>query len=987
MSIKHKAKCFRAFILSILGIFAFGGMYAQTVTGTVTSDRDGSPLAGATVLVQGTTTGAFTDDQGKYTVAAEGNAVLIFSYVGYERQNVAVEGRSEIDVKMLASEATLEEVVVTGYGTQKAKEVTSSITSVKVEDFNGGNVNDPTQLLQGKVAGLSIARPGGDPNGGFNIRLRGISSLGQGSQPLIIIDGVPGASLNSVDPNDIQSMDILKDGSAAAIYGTRASAGVIIITTKQGIPGVSKVDYSGYVALESIDRTVDVLSADEYRAFPNSSDLGSSTDWFDEITRDAISHVHNVALSGGSGQTQYRISLNLRNGQGVALNTGFTQLNGRINLTQRAFNDRLKFTVNLAATSRDSELGFNEAFRYATIYNPTSPVFADPSDELFERYDGYAQQILFDYFNPFAILDQNQNLRNDKRLNLNMRADWEVVDGLTFGVFYALQRENDLTAQYFDRQSFWRGADRNGLANRGSNDRYTQVLDATVQYEKDFGGLNLKLLGGYSYQEFINEGFFAEGGNFIADNFTYNNLGASLDFKNGLGNVTSYKNASELVAFFGRINLSYDNTYYLTASVRQEGSTKFGANNKWGTFPAISGGVILSNLFDAGPFDLLKLRAGYGETGNIPNDSYLSILRLGPGSNFFFNGNYVPSYGPASNPNPNLKWETKAEINIGLDFSLLDNRLSGTIDAYNRDTRDLLLLFPVPVPPNLFPETWVNIGQLNNRGLEFDLRYLAVDNSNFTWEPAINFSTFSTNLVSLSNEDLNFGDERFIGNLGSPGLNGTPLVRVREGNPLGEIWGPVVPEDNPVGEDGNWNIQDLDGDGTNCDCLDDERVVGNGLPDFQIGINNSFTFGDFDLNFFFRGVVGHDLLNTFRAFYEVPSVINSYNVLSGAQDIQELTDAPKFSSYHVEDASFIKLDNATLGYTMDVSNLPISNLRFYIAGQNLITLTNYSGVDPEIRFEDSGNENAFESVLMPGIDRRNTWFRTRTITVGVNLGF
>ena len=984
MSIKQKAKWFRSFMFSLMGIFMLGSIHAQTVSGTVTSDRDGSPLAGATILVQGTTTGAFTDDQGKYTVSAGSDATLIFSYVGFERQNVAVGGRSEVDVKMLASESTLEEVVVTGYGTQKAKEVTSSITSVKVEDFNKGNVNDPSQLLQGKVAGLSIARPGGNPNGDFKIRLRGISSLGQGSQPLIIIDGVPGASLNSVDPNDIQSIDILKDGSAAAIYGTRGSAGVILITTKQGVPGMSKVEYSGYVAYEQVDRTVDILTADEYRAFGGGSDLGSSTDWFDEITRNAISQTHNIALSGGSGQTQYRISFNVRDGQGVALNTGFSQLNGRLNLTQRAFNDRLKLSVNIAATSRDSDLGFDEAFRYATIYNPTSPIYAEAGDELFDRYDGYKQQILFDYYNPFAIIDQNRNIKNDKKINLNLRADWEIVDGLTIGAFYAQQRENDLTGQYFDKQSFWRGADRNGLANRGSNDRFTQLFDATVQYENDFGGVNLKVLGGYSYQEFTNEGFFAEGGNFIADNFAFNNLAAALDFKNGLGTISSYKESSELTAFFGRVNLSYDNTYYLTASVRQEGSSKFGVNNKWGTFPAISAGAILSNLFDAGPFDLLKFRAGYGETGNIPNDPYLSILRLGPGSNFFYNGSYVPSYGPASNPNPDLKWETKAEINLGIDFSLMENRLSGTIEVYNRDTRDLLLLFPVPVPPNLYPETWVNIGQLNNRGFEASLRYLAVDNENFTWEPAANFSTFSTNLVSLSNDDLNFGDERLINNLGSPGLNGTPLIRVKEGNPLGEIWGPVVPQDNPIGADGNWNVQDLDGDGENCDCLDDEQVIGNGLPDFQIGLNNSFTFGDFDLNFFFRGVFGHDLLNTFRAFYEVPSVINSYNVLSGAQDLKALTDAPKFSSYHVEDASFVKLDNATLGYTVDASNMPISNLRFYISGQNLLTITNYSGVDPEVRFDDG---TGFGGTLSPGIDRRNTWLRTRTITVGVNLGF
>ncbi|MEM6343745.1 MAG: SusC/RagA family TonB-linked outer membrane protein [Bacteroidota bacterium] len=976
MSIKHKLTSIRMLLLTMLVIVTCGSVSAQTVTGKVTSSRDGAALAGATVLVQGTNTGAFTDENGEYTVNVSGDGVLIFRYVGHETLEEAVNGRSTINVTLQASEKTLDEVVVTGYGTQKAKEVTSAITSVKAEDFNGGNVNDPSQLLQGKVAGLAISRPGGNPNGGFNIRLRGLSTVGANTQPLIIIDGVPGADLSTVDPQDIASVDVLKDGSASAIYGTRGASGVILITTKKGIAGNANIDYNGYAAFESIDRVVDVLTADEYRNFGGGTDLGESTDWFDEITRTGLSNVHNVSLSGGTAQTSYRVSLNYRNIQGVAINTGFDQLNGRINLSQKALNDKLTIDLNLASTQRNSDFGFDQAFRYATIYNPTAPVRS--TDPEFDQYDGYFQQVLFDYYNPVAILEQNTNEAKRKQIIANIRGTYELAEGLNFSMFYSQQRQNTIGGVYWDKNSFLTGADRNGLATRRSDDQFFQLFESTLNYNNTFGALNLDLLAGYSYQDFLNEGFGATGGDFLTDAFQFNSLGDAGDFNNGLGSVFSYKNSEKLIAFFGRVQGNIDDTYYFSASLRREGSSRFGTENQWGLFPGISAGVVLSNLFTVEGLDFMKLRAGYGVTGNRPNQSYISLLSFGQVGNFFFNGEFVPSYGPTgTNVNPDLKWETKSDISVGLDFSMMGYRLNGTIDFYQTTTNDLILPFTVPVPPNLTNTTIVNIGELTNSGLEFSLTYDAVDNDGFKWTPGINGTYYlGTNLVSLSNEDFNFGGFRLISNLGSPGQNNTPLVRVEEGASLGQLWGLTY---EGINDDGTWRFTDLNGDGQIND--EDESVIGNGLPVFQLGFNNTFQFGNFDLNFFFRGVFGHEMVNTFRAFYEAPSTISSYNILATSSDIAELTDSPRFSSLHVEDASFLKLDNATLGYTIPLAgDASFRKIRLYVAGQNLLTFTGYTGVDPEVRFQDGADP------LAPGIDRRNTYFRSRTITVGVNLG-
>ncbi len=973
--------------LAVVLFVASAAVAQRTVSGTVT-DSDGEALIGANVLEKGTTNGTITDIDGTYSLQVREGATLVFSFTGFSDQEIVVGNQTTIDVSLAAGEI-LEEVVVTGYGTQRSREVTSSITSVKAEDFNDGNVNDVTQLLQGKVAGLAIARPGSDPNGGFNIRLRGLSTVGASTEPLVVIDGVLGGDLNSIEPQDIASIDVLKDGSAAAIYGTRGASGVILVTTKKGEAGTSKIEYTGQVTIESADQVLDVLTPDEYRNFgiAQGNDLGGNIEWYDELMETGISHIHNVSMSGGNAQTTYRVSANFRDVKGIAKTTGFDRLNLRANVTQKAINDKLTVTANLAMSTEDASLGFSEAFRYATIFNPTTPFIQDRNDARFAEWDGYYQQRLFDYYNPVAIIEQNKRENQIKTLTMNIRGDYDLTDDLKVGIFYSSQRSNTIFGEYFDKNSFYVGQNRNGLAQRRDDEAEDQLFRLEARYNTNVGGnTDLRFLAGYEYQDFAFQGFGAQGGDFLTDAFTFNNLGAAADFNNGLGSVFSYKNSNKLISFFGRVNLNVDDTYFVTASVRRDGSSRFGADEKWGLFPAISAGLDLVKAAGVSGFDQLKLRAGYGVTGNNVGQSLLSLQRFGATGNFFFNGEFVSSFGPVSNPNPNLKWETKSDINVGVDFAIMDYRLTGSVEYYNSTTNDGIFEFNVPVPPNLFGTTFFNVGEVNNDGIELALSYNSDLGGGKTWNTSFTLSKwFVPTLVSLTDESrgVSLGGFRDLSNLGSPGQNGTPLIRLEEGGPIGQLWGLVIDPNDPVKEDGTWNFVDVDGDGVQDD-IKDRAVIGNAFPDYLIGFNNTFNLGAWDVNVFFRGVFGHELLNTFRAFYEAPGQISAYNILATSADIPDLVDQPQFSSRHVEKADFVKLDNLTIGYTLDSANLPsgFSKIRFYLTGQNLFTITGYTGVSPEPRFADPNGGS-----LAPGIDRRDEYFSARGITFGLNLGF
>ena len=971
----------------------------RTITGTVTDATSSEALISATVVVKGTSVGTTTDVDGKYSISVpEGSTTLVFTYIGYLSKEVELGTDNTVDAQ-LSEGLDFTEVVVVGYGAQPKGEVTSSVVSIKAEDFNQGNVHDPTQLVQGKVAGLSISKVGSDPNAGSEIRLRGLSTLGANTSPLIVIDGLIGGSLDNVDPNDIASMDVLKDGSAAAIYGTRASSGVIIVTTKKGRAGKTTVDYNVYGTTESVANQVSTATPAQFRQYrPATADAGSSTDWVDLVTRDGFTHVHNISLSGGVDNTTYRASFNYRDVEGIGINSAFKQLNGRLNLRQKALNDKLTFDLNIAATQREANYGLVESFRYATLYNPTAPTHFSSSHPLFEKYGGYYQSENFDYFNPLAIAEQNSNTGELKDLVISGKATLDITDNLSVSTFIASQRESDLTGKYSRKQSYFRGFNRNGLAERWTEDRTNDLFEATANYTNNFNDLKLDALVGYSWQKTEKQNFRVQAGDFISDDLGFNNLESAQDFPNSLATVESQRENYQVIGFFGRVNLAYDDTYFLSAAVRREGSSRFGTNNKWGTFPSVSAGVNLSNLIESDGIDDLKLRLGYGETGALPSESYLSFLRFNQEGAFFYNGGFVPAYKPSLNANPDLKWEIKGEFNVGIDFSLMDYKLVGSIEYYSRTTRDLIFEVPVPVPPNQAARTWANLedANLKNSGVELSLTYNYKKND-FSWSPTLTFATYNTtiNTVNVTNPTYAFfgADGNFFDpstSPGAPGLNDNPTQVVQANQPIGQHYGLVYQGISADGQ--NWIFQDLNNDGTIND--DDKTVIGNGLPDFSLGLVNEFKYKNLDVSFFFRGDFGHELSNMYRVFYEP---------LGGSRDVENIVIteyfnpnanvAPQFSSHYIEDASFLMLDNMTVGYTLNTEGGNFSKIRLYVTGRNLFYITNYSGVSPEVRYADPGSTdnggdiNLNPNPLFPGIDRRNTYFTTRSFTIGANLTF
>ena len=990
--------CRKRILSLFLLCFAVSIAYAQqrTITGKVTSEAEGA-LPGVNIIMQGTMTGVMSDVNGNYSIEVPGpETVLVFSFIGYTVQSVTVGSQSTIDVTLVPATSELGEVVVIGYGTQRKREVTSSITSVKSEEFNKGSVMTPEQLIQGKVAGLSISRPGGNPNAGYDIRLRGMSTIGANLGPLVIIDGVIGGDLNNVDPNDIESINVLKDGSAAAIYGTRGSSGVILVQTKKGKRGTSEIEYNAYVTVEMVAKNTNVMNATEWRALSAETGLGTDfgydTDWFKEIERTGMAQVHNLALSGGTDKTNYRASINFRDASSIMITAGRKELNGRLNLTQKALNDKLTLDLNMASTEVQSEYGFDAAFRYATIYNPTAPVKS--SEAAYEQYDGYFQQVLFDYYNPVAMLELNTNDGKNRIVNVSLKGTYEILKGLSVDAFYSIQNSNNLSGEYRDKNDYWGGMNRNGLASRSANNHSSRLFESTAHYLGELtSSVNINVLGGYSYQDFYNEGFYAQGGDFLTDDFTYNNLSAALDFKNGLGTITSYKNSNKLIAFFGRVNVNINNTWFVTASTRYEGSSRFGADNKWGLFPAIGGGADIAQFLNVSFIDNLKLRVNYGITGNQPSDSYLSLLRLGPSGNFYYNGVFVPGYSPVSNANADLKWEKKGEFDAGFDFSLYNSRITGSFDYYTRTTTDLLWQYQVPVPPNLYNQAWLNLGKLKSSGLELAITYNVVTkpdlNYSITFTPSYNLDN---TLVSLSGTyngaDLEYGSQE-LADMGSPGQNGTPLTLVEEGKPIGQLFTYKFKE---IDSAGNFVFEDTNEDGSITAA--DRVVTGNGLPKFLFGFGNTVTYKNWDLNVFFRGVFGHDLINSFRSFYEVPAYITSYNLPKTAADMRSAdgtllaVTSGTLSSKYVENADFVALDNMALGYTFNLpSSSGFNKIRLYLAGNNLFYITGYTGVDPTPRYVDSEYLGTHNSPLVPGIDRRDTWFRTRSVTFGANIIF
>jgi len=981
----------------LLGSF----IYAQSVTGTV-SDASG-PLPGVNVLVKGTSTGTVTDFDGNFTIAADSGTTLVFSFIGYLTQEIVVSGAT-VNVLLEEDAAQLDEVVVVGYGSTTKKEITSAVTKVGEEEFNRGTVNNPSELLQGKVAGLSIYNKGGNPNDDAVIRLRGISTVGSNSSPLIVIDGVIGASLNNVDPSDIESMTVLKDGSAAAIYGSRGSSGVIIVTTKRGKSGSTQVSYNGSIASSSISRTIDRLDGDAFAA-AGGTDLGSRTDWLGEVTRSSISTVNNVAISGGYDKTNFRVSTNFRDAQGILDKSGFKQFNTRLQATTSILDDKLKIDFNASYTKRDSDFGFNEALRYAMMYNPTAPVYGVDSPYPFnpEPYGGYFETLgLFDSFNPVSIINQNTNTgsRNEFTYSANFR--YAVTDDVSVNALYSEQSSKYTNKEYYRTTSLFRGSatspTRKGLARLTSGEDKFRLFELYGDYDVEASDkLQLKFTGGYSWQEQNFNNYFLSAGDFPNDNLQYiDALEWSQDRINaGFIDINSNRSPDQkIIAFFGRVNATFDDAIYFNASVRREGSTKLGENNKWGTFPAFGLGVDLNKYLQINNVDLFKVRLGYGVTGSLPGQYGLAVARYEPTADLL-------STRQVTDANPDLKWEEKAETNLGIEFNM--GRFGATLDLYTRKVSDFILERAVDVAVYPTGRRVENGGDLSTKGVELALNYDFVKKADLTYNMGVVLSTYKTTLDTFDTTTLN-------GNLGAPGQNDTNVIFIGPGQEIGQIYGPVW--DGTI-TNGSQNFVDVNGDG-NTDASQTAQVIGNaidangdgiidgdltklgkGIPDLELGWSHSMKYKNWDVNAFFRGAWGHSLVNNFRVFYE-PRVGSqgSYNYVNTKYADPAITNA-KFSSLYVEKAGFFKLDNISVGYTFKMAegNKYLNDVRLSLSGQNLFTITGYTGADPEPALQDRGavdNGNFLggsANPLIPGIDRRYNYFASRTITFGVNVNF
>ncbi len=981
-------------LLSFFVISAAAVAQERTITGKITDAESGETIPGANIVEKGTSNGTITDFDGNYRLTVGDNATLVISFVGYQTMEVEVGSRSVVDIQLGLDVQALSEVVVVGYGTQEKKEITSAVASVSEEEFNKGNQNSAAGLLQGKVAGLSVVRPGGDPNADPAIRLRGLSTFGANSQPLVVIDGVVGVSLDNVDPNDIKSIDVLKDGSAAAIYGARGSSGVILVTTKTGSAkgGAStRVNFNGFTTVDLVANTIDVLSPDEY-VERGGQDFGSETDWFDELTGTGISYTGNLSVSGAlSPNTNYRASVNYRDNDGIVDGVNFDRLNTRLSISHAAINDRLRLKFNGAFNNRKQESINLAAFRYAVIYNPTAPVF-EPDNPDADRWGGYFQRDLFDFYNPVALANQQRYYNERKNFLTNYQVEFDIIDELTFAATYSQDIQIGHNGWYQSSQDIVIGAGNGGIARRETFDNFFQVAEATLQYNNTFGDLNVAILGGVSTQIRENEFFGVQVRNFLFDDQGFDNLGFGGIRLGNQTDASSNREKSTLNSFFGRVNLNYDNTYFFSATLRSESFSGFGDDEKTGYFPAVSAGADISQLVDLGPVNLLKLRASYGITGNLPPNPYLAVAAFEPGNRIDLDsdpltpGDVFVAPRQNRNPNPQLKWETKAEIDIGVDFAIWD-RLSGTIDWYRRDISDLLFNVNVPIgAPNPFDggattntvgNTWANIADLTQGGLEVSLSYSGLMLGPVSYTPAINFTYYDkTTIENFSiSDDLGFSEIR-LSTPGSPGQNNNEIIRNVPGDVLGNMYGPRF---LGLDEVGNYILSTTN--------PDEFEVVGNGLPQGEFGFNNTFVWQNWDLNFFLRGVFGHDLYNSYRGFYEnQDAASNTWNsVITDKTPV--VTQSPTFSDLYVENASFIRLDNAQIGYNVPLQNDVINTLRFYFAGQNLFTLTNYTGIDPEVRYTDSEIGDAFNASLAPGLERRNTYFTTTSLTLGVNIIF
>ena len=963
---------------------------AQSQKSGVIKDANGEPLIGVTVLEQGTSNGTVTDVNGRYTLkTTKPNAKLKVSYIGYESQ-IITPGQS---VTLSANDATLNEVVVVGYGTMRRKDVTSSITTVNAKDLDKGVYTDPAQMLQGKVAGLVISSSG-DPNGSSSITLRGSSSLreGEAMQPYYVIDGIPGMDISMVAPDDIESIDVLRDATATAIYGSKAANGVIIITTKKGAEGKTNVSYNGYVAFDNALKTLDMASAAELRASGEVvEDEGANTDWQDEVLRTGDSHNHKHSISGRNKQTKYIASLNYIDHDGVIRGTEMNRVNGRALITTKVLKDRLTLSAGINAM-RGVHKGVPVGQRGESVldamnyYSPTNPV---------RNEDGswFKSDIGSQNYNPLSMINEDSNEFEWRRMQYIGKASLDIIDGLVLNANYSYNSKQKVYSYYNSSLSQLPYGGTKGKAHRDTRLGHDQTFETYLNYDLTLAKVHkLSLMAGYSWEERVNnDGFGVSVYNFYNDQLGFKNL-AYGNFINGMSDVDSgVEEIVRNISFYGRANYSYDGKYLLQATVRRDGSSVFGANNRWGTFPSVSAAwnIAEESFMKDGIFDQLKLRAGYGVSGNALGFgaySAYTLFGLNSGSSFTYNGVTYSKIEATQNGNKDLKWETTKMFNVGVDFAFLDSRLSGSIEFYSKKTSDLIWSYDVST--NIYPVGYMNanVGDITNTGIELTINAVPVKTKDFTWQTTVNLAHNKNKVEKLSNKKFSvdykdWGDP----NIGGISSNGE-VERIKEGESLGTFWTYEWAGYNEHGQS-TYYVHDATtgertGEVTTTPEKKDKTKVGCALPKVTYGWNNTLTYKKWALTAFFQGNIGNKIMNATRAHYSNKALLSAgKNVLADALKDKYFTSDNTYyypSDRYLENGSFFRLSTLSLAYTFDNLDGWLKSVQVYGTAKNVFTITGYKGLDPDINL----------GGLEPGLDKRETFYpHTRSFILGVKVNF
>lgn len=963
----------------------------KPITGTVVQKSDGMPLPGASILIKGTQTAVSTDIDGKFSIDAPADAVLVISFIGFKSQEIAVGNATEINISLEDEANVLDDVVVIGYGKQRAGDVTSAVASVKRDKFTQGQVKDAGQLVVGKVAGLRVTNATGDPNGTTGINIRGISTLsGAISNPLVLIDGVPGW-INTVAPEDIESIDVLKDGSAAAIYGVRGTNGVILITTKKakGAGQINSVEYSGYVSSAQISRKLNFLNAQQFRElYPvtdPTQDKGGNVDWLKEITTTPLIHVHNLTMQGGTSQTNYIANINYNSQEGVFRESNNKTFRGRIEINHNMFDDKLKLRFSILGRESYTAGNFgNWVYYQALRRSPTDPV---------RNADGswYENKSKLGYENPMALLYEADGNTKTTEMRYANIITYNPIKDLTLSGNFSYRRQPSTNGNSTSLNHIANIRDNAGVtASVGGYTDTEKMAELTATYNKTINKNKFTLLGGYSYVENGGESWNMFNKQIQDDQFGgWHNIGTGTALQEGFASMGSGKWRTNLISFFTRATYAFDDKYLLMASVRHEGASQlWGTDNAWGTFPAASVGWRISNepfMKNQKIVDDLKLRVGYGVTGSQPSASFLGVAMLQYGDYAYVNGQWIRTIIPASNPNPDLKWEEKRETNIGLDFSSLGGRISGSIDAYSREIVGLLYNYSVPTPPNLFNNTMANGGNMVNRGVEVLINATPIQTEDFTWDTSVTYSVNDNKLKSLNGSVFKTDNDYFDTGWTPYEGQGTSSHRVQVGQSIGNFYGFKVVD---VDANGKWIYENRNGERVPYDefthAPEDRHYLGNGIPKWYAGFNNTLRYKNFDLTVNMRGAFNYQVLNESRMNFE--GTQNGYrdNRLTSVNDkvfgkttLSRDVQA-EYNSYYIEDGDYWKIDNITLGYTFKKFEKSVfKDIRLYGSVNNAFIITGYKGIDPEVP---TGG-------LDPGVDRREKFPTVRTFAFGATARF